>query len=327
MTRFTDLVGCRLPIQQAGMGWIASPALAAAVAEGGGLGMIAMPMLPALVLSGMLDGVAGAGAIGVNFLMPLLDLDCVDVAAEKARVVEFFYAEPDAALVERAHAGGAAVVWQVGSVEEARAAVEAGCDAVVAQGSEAGGHVRGRLGLLPLLAEVLDAVDVPVVAAGGIAGPRAMAACLAAGADAVRIGTLLCATREADVHPEYLQALLGARGEDTVLTETFSTLWPDAPHRVLASCVTAATSAENEVVGEARLGEMTMPIPRLAPMAPTTAMTGDIHAMALYAGQGVGAVKQMQPAAEVVRQLARDAALLLTRSARPLVDEPPAPCR
>lgn len=90
MTRFTDLVGCRLPIQQAGMGWIASPALAAAVAEAGGLGMIAMPLLPAEVLSGMLDGVAGSGAVGVNFLLPFLDLDCVDVAAEKARVVEFF---------------------------------------------------------------------------------------------------------------------------------------------------------------------------------------------------------------------------------------------
>ena len=314
-TRFTDLVGCRLPIQQAGMGWVASPALAAAVAQAGGLGMIAMPLVPAPMLSGMLDSVEGAGAIGVNLLMPFLDLDCVDVAAAKARVVEFFYADPDAALVQRAKAGGAAVLWQVGSLEEARAAVEAGCDALVVQGTEAGGHVRGRLGLLPLLSDVLDAVDVPVVAAGGIAGRRSMAACLAAGADAVRIGTLLCATQEADIHPEYVEALLRARGEDTVLTEAFSTMWSDAPHRVLRSCVEAATSIEQEVVGEARMGDMTMPVPRFAPMAPTTAMTGEIGAMALYAGEAVGEVTRVRPAGEVVRELAEAAEILLRERA------------
>lgn len=84
------------------MGWVASPPLASAVADAGGLGMIAMPMVPASMLSQMLDGVRSAGAVGVNFLMPFLDLDCVDVAAEKARVVEFFYGEPDASLIQRA---------------------------------------------------------------------------------------------------------------------------------------------------------------------------------------------------------------------------------
>src|SRR4029079_17846263 len=114
---------------------------------------------------------------------------CVEVAAAKARVVEFFYGDPDASLVRLAHRGGALVRWQIGSCEEARAAVAAGCDFIVAQGVEAGGHVRGRIGLLPLLDEVLTVAPVPVVAAGGIGTARGMAAALAAGAAAVRVGT------------------------------------------------------------------------------------------------------------------------------------------
>ena len=85
-------------------------------------------------------------------------------------MVEFFFGEPDADLVERAHGADALAAWQVGSVEEARAAAGAGCDFLVAQGIKAGGHVRGRIGLLPLLDGVLDAVNAPVLAAGGIAG-------------------------------------------------------------------------------------------------------------------------------------------------------------
>ncbi|MBA3655473.1 MAG: nitronate monooxygenase, partial [Actinobacteria bacterium] len=168
-TAFTELVGCSVPIQQAGMGGVTTVALAAAVADAGGLGMLAMPSgedLAALKA-------ATPGAFGVNFLMPFLDRDAVAGAAESARVVEFFYAPPDPSLVETVLAGGALAAWQVGSADEARQAVDAGCDFVVAQGVEAGGHVRGTTGLLPLLDAVLDAVDVPVVAAGGIGTARA----------------------------------------------------------------------------------------------------------------------------------------------------------
>jgi NAD(P)H-dependent flavin oxidoreductase YrpB (nitropropane dioxygenase family) len=107
------------------------------------------------------------------------------------------------------------VSWQVGSAEEARAAVGAGCDQVVAQGTEVGGHVRGRMSLLPLLSEVLDAVDVPVLAEGGIGDARALAAVLAAGADGARIGTRFVAARESGAHPRYVDALIAARPEDT----------------------------------------------------------------------------------------------------------------
>lgn len=157
---------------------------------------------------------AGVGPFGVNFLLydpSQDDRAAIELAASRARVVEFFWADPDPALVDLVHAGGALAGWQVGSVEEARRAVDAGCDLVVAQGVEAGGHVRGTMALLPLLAGVLDAVMVPVLAAGGIASARSMAAVLAAGAAGVRVGTRFLATAESGAHPEYVAALL-ARG-------------------------------------------------------------------------------------------------------------------
>jgi nitronate monooxygenase len=314
-TRFTTLLGCTVPLQQAGMGGVATPPLALAVAEAGGLGMLGGAMVPPPVLAEMLDSLAAStrGAFGVNFLMPFLDRDAVAVATTRARVVEFFYGAPDATLVDAVHAGGALACWQVGSVEEAVAAARAGCDLVVAQGTEAGGHVRGASGLLPLLGAVLDAVDVPVVAAGGIGTARAMAAALAAGADAVRVGTRFLAAAEADVHPEYLTALVGARAEDTVLTERFSVMWPGAPHRVLRSAVAAAEACSGEIVGETELLGTRQPLPRFAVPPPTRETTGTIAAMALYAGESVGAVSGVVPAADVVRELAEGAERLLRR--------------
>jgi NAD(P)H-dependent flavin oxidoreductase YrpB (nitropropane dioxygenase family) len=305
-TRFSNLVGCRLPLQQAPMGGVAAgPGLAGAVCEAGALGMVAGVMMPASALVTVLDAIAErtAAPCGVNFLVPFVDRECVALAASRVRVVDFFYGDPDPALVALAHAGGALAAWQVGSAAEARAAARAGCDLVVAQGVEAGGHVRGRLGLLPLLAEVLGAVDVPVVAAGGIATAAGVAAALAAGADAVRVGTRFIAADEADAHPRYVEAILAARGEDTVLTEAFSVGWPDAPHRVLRSCVDAATGLTEEVVGETVHGGHTMPVPRWGTAPPGRATTGHVEAMALYAGQGVGAVGAVAPAAAIVAEL------------------------
>jgi nitronate monooxygenase len=321
-TRFTQLIGCALPLQQAGMGWIAGPELAAAVAEAGGLGMLATPMVPAPALAEMLATVRARTAqpVGVTFLVPFLDLACVEVAVRDARVVEFFYGDPDPELVGLVHAGGALACWQVGSVVEACAAADAGCDLIVAQGTEAGGHVRGQMPLFPLLAQVLEAVEVPVVAAGGISTPRAMAAALAAGADAVRVGTRFVATPEANAHPRYIERLLGARSEDTVLTTAFSTLWPNAPHRVLSSAIARAEALAGDVAGETTLAGATVPIPRLAPMAPTRTTTGAVEAMALYAGQGVDAVRRVQPAAEIVRELVDGAQhLLQSAPARPAI--------
>ena len=304
--RFTDLVGCRIALQQAGMGGTATPDLAVAVAEAGALGMVAVPMAAPDAVAQTLDAMAArtTGAFGINFLVPFLDRASLEAAADKVRVVELFYDQPDAELVELIHKGGALAAWQVGSVDEARQAADAGCDLVIAQGVEAGGHVRGTVPLATLLAEVVGAVDVPVVAAGGIGTAEDAARAMAAGASAVRVGTRFLAAVEADVHPEYLARLIDAHAGDTTLGTTFSAMWPDAPHRALSSAVEAADAAEGDTVGEISFDGVTLPMARYSVLPPSRTTTGNIGAMALYAGESVGAVRGEQTAAEIVEELA-----------------------
>lgn len=328
-TRFTNLVGCTVPVQQAGMGSISPPELVAAVSEAGGLGMLgtARAGLTPTTLASLLDLVRTLTSrpFGVNFLAspahlkglygrPPLDLECVRMSAEAARVVEFFYGDPDPKLVEIVHCGGALACWQVGSRVEAEAAVEAGCDLIVSQGVEAGGHVRGRIGTLALLAEVLDVVEVPVLAAGGIGSARAMAAALAAGAQGVRVGTRFVAADEAGAHPDYVAALIAAEAGDTAYTGAFRGGWPDAPHRVLRSCLEAAETSTTEIVGEGtRLDGTRMPISRFATAVADRTVTGNVAALPLWAGESVAGVKRTQAAAEIVRELAEGAEALLRR--------------
>lgn len=314
-TAFTDLTGCRLPLQLAGMPGVVSLELAVAVAEAGAFATIPATRIPPTVLAETLETLATRthAPLGVNFLMPFFDKAALPVAAARAKVVEFFFGAPDPDLVDVVHSAGALASWQVGSTDEALAAVRAGCDLVVAQGIEAGGHIRGQLALLPLLAQVLDVVSVPVVAAGGIGTARSMAAALAAGAAAVRVGTRFVAAKESGAHPVYVQALLGARAEDTTITEVFCATWPGAPHRVLRSCVEAAQSFDGKVVGEISLAGVTHPIPRFASPPPSRATSGCIEAMSLYAGQSVDAVRRVQPAADIVHELSDGAERLLRR--------------
>jgi nitronate monooxygenase len=298
-TRFTALLGCRHPVQQAGMGGADSPDLALAVAAAGGLGMLT-GTIGDDALRAQLDVVPTAAPVGVNFLMPFLDRAAVETAAARSAFVEFFWDTPSAELVDVVHAGGARAGWQIGSGNEARAARDAGCDVIIAQGVEAGGHVRGTTGLLPLLDEVRAVVDVPIVAAGGIGTGRAMAAALTAGADAVRVGTRFLAADESIAHPAYIQALIDACADDTVLTTAFSAGWPDAPHRVLRSCLAAA---------EARGPEQSWRTDW-----PTVHDPGAVDTRALYAGQSVGAVRGRQPAAAIIAELVDEAEATLSRT-------------
>src|SRR3954467_12542557 len=139
-TRFTELVGCQVPIQQAGMGGVAGPPLVAAVCRAGALGTL--PMAAVAPFAERIQQVVAAapGPLAVNVLMPFLtDRGDVEAAAEHARIVEFFWADPDPTLIDLVHDRGALAAWQVGTVDGARAAADAGCDLVIAQGVEAGG--------------------------------------------------------------------------------------------------------------------------------------------------------------------------------------------
>lgn len=316
-TSFTKLVGVSAPIQLAAMPGISTPDLVAAVADAGGLGMLGAPLMSAAVLEGVLEQLSHRtkGVFGVNFLIPFLDPACVSVAARRARVVEFFYGEPDAGLVERARAFGALVSWQVGSLAEAEAAERAGCDFIVVQGTEAGGHVRGGTSLLPLLSLVLNVARVPVVAAGGIATARSLAGVLACGSGAARMGTRFVAATESGAHPSYVKALLASSAADTCLTEAFSVMWPNAPHRVLRSAIAAAEGLTEDVIGEVRFAEQVLPVRRFSVIAPTLATTGHVDAMALYAGESVTNVTAVQPAAAILSELVAGAERLLREAA------------
>jgi NAD(P)H-dependent flavin oxidoreductase YrpB (nitropropane dioxygenase family) len=281
-TAFTRLVGCALPIQLAVMGGgVGTPQLAAAVTAAGGLGMVSSVYPQPLA-----DQLASVdGPVGVGFFA--FFLDGLDYAASHARVVDVFWGDPDPTVVERIHAGGALAFWQTGSLDEAKAAADAGCDAVVAQGVEAGGHVRGTTPLLELLDAVTDAVNVPVIAAGGIATAHAVRAALDAGAAAVRVGTRFLASVESGAHAQYVAALIAAGADDTVYTTAFGDDWPDAPHRVLRVALERA---------EARGGPFSA-------NPPATFTTGDVDAMAMYAGMGVGEIADAPPVATIVERL------------------------
>lgn len=298
-SRFTEMFGCRHPLQQAGIGGVANPDLAIAVARAGGLGMLT-GTVGHEALSAQLGALPPDASIGVNFLVPFLDRVALDDASNRSPYVEFFWGTPDAGVVATVHAGGARAGWQVGSADEARAARDAGCDVIVVQGMEAGGHVRGTLGLLPLLDEVRTAIDQPIIAAGGIGTGTAMAAALVAGADAVRIGTRFMAASESIAHPTYVDALIRNGADDTVITTAFGDGWPDAPHRVLKSAIAAG-----EALGEDQ---------SWAPDWPTLTSVGAVEARALYAGQSVGAVRSRQPAAAIVAELVEEAERVLSRT-------------
>jgi NAD(P)H-dependent flavin oxidoreductase YrpB (nitropropane dioxygenase family) len=226
---------------------------------------------------------------------------------ERVPIVSFSWGvEPE--LVERAHAAGCLVIAQAGEVGEGQAAVEAGADALIAQGVEAGGHVQGTTPLLDLVAWLGG--DVPVIAAGGIVDADGLREAQAAGAEGVVMGTRFLATPEADVHAEYADRLLAAGADDTVLTYLFDGGWPGAAHRVLRNStyrtwqdaghpVPGARPNEGEIVAETD-GE---PIARYAADEPHRSTTGEIEAMCLYAGRGVGGITTVEPAAEIVARM------------------------
>jgi nitronate monooxygenase len=217
----------------------------------------------------------------------------------------------DAGLIRRAQRGGATVLVQVGSTVEALEAVTAGADIVVAQGIEAGGHVRSTTALRSLLHDVRRIISRPLIAAGGIGDADAVRQAVTDGADGVACGTAFLAAQEADVHPRYLDRLIDASADDTILTGLFDGGWPDAPHRVLRGSTVTSWLAAGRPGPGARPGEgdivahrAGLPIMRYGDAQPSKATTGDIDAMAMYAGLSVGSIDGSESAARIVHRLA-----------------------
>jgi nitronate monooxygenase len=306
--RLSDLLRCELPIQLGPMGSVsATPGLPLAVASAGGHGVYPALALPPSALEPVIDALAErTTAFGVNFLVPMMDRASLELAAERAPYVDFFLGDPDPALVALVHAGGAVCGWQVESGEEARAAEAAGCDIVIAKAWESGGRKRieGPT-LLALLDALLDGVSLPVVAAGGIATRRGVAAALAMGADGVRVGTRFIAAAESDAHPAWVQAVIRASAEESVVSTAFNVGLPaPGPHRVLRCSIEAAEALTGMQAGVVRLAGAEIPVARFGAVPPTRESTGAIDAMPFYAGQSAGTVARIQPAADIVAELA-----------------------
>jgi nitronate monooxygenase len=306
------LLGTRVALMQAPLGRGAGAPLAIAVSAAGGLGTLGASWTDPDVLREQIRATARTtdAPFCVNLVLHFDQEERLEVALqERAPWISFSWGvRPD--LVARAHAGGARVMVQVATADSAREAARAGADALIVQGVEAGGHVESVVGLIPLLVEVGNAVSVPLIAAGGIADPAAARAAFAAGAQAIAMGTRFVVSAECEAHPIYKAALVRAKGSDTVLTELFDIGWP-SPHRVLRNSTFDRWDAAGRPPSGSRPGEGDQvargqghPVPRYGVNLPRLDVEGDIEAMAMYAGQGVGAIGAEEAAGEIVERFA-----------------------
>ncbi len=316
-------LGIELPIVQAPIGPAASPELVAAVSNAGGLGMLAFTWTPPERILGSLRRVRELTdrPYGVNLVLDFPIADRLDLCLDQGvRVISTFWGDPGPVNAS-IHAAGATHIHTVGSVADARRAVAAGVDVVVAQGWEAGGHVCGQMATLPLVPAVVDAVHpTPVIAAGGIADGRGLAAVLALGAQAAWMGSRFLTAEEAFVHDEYRRQVVNAAGEDAVHTLCFDGGWPRAPHRVIRNSTLTAWLAEGCPPAPRRPGEGDVlaigaggrELRRYAEVMPLPGMLGDVAGMAMYAGQSAGLIHDVLPAAEIVRRTIAEARAALT---------------
>lgn len=315
-TPVCDLLGCTWPIVLAGMGGVARSELVAAVTRAGGFGFLGMVREPVELIRSEVAAVRAATDLpfGVN-LIPAATPEALLEAQVRAciecrvSVVALFWSLKPG-LVERLRGAGIVVVCQVGSLEEALAAQVAGAEALIVQGVEAGGHVRGRTALAELLPQIAAATPLPLLAAGGIADGRDLATAMALGAQGAVIGTAFAATEESFAHDFHKQRLVQGHAGQTRLTDAFHINWPrEAQVRVLSNSVTRGEHGSPDAIGRKVIGdEEGRPIYLFSTDSPLRSMTGDFEAMALYAGQGVDRIDRILPAAERLREIVSQAA-------------------
>lgn len=317
-TSLVDVLGIEFPIVQAPIGSATCPQLAAAVSNAGGLGMLALSWID---LQAARRAIRETRALtsrpfGVNLVLEWDQHERLDACLEEGvSILSFFWGDPSPYLPAARNAG-AKVMHTVANSAEARRVVDLGVDIVVAQGWEAGGHILGQVTTMALVPNVVEAISpVPVVAAGGIADGRGVAAVLALGAAGAWIGTRFLASEEARIHPQYRQSIFHARETDTVYGTLFDGGWPNAPHRVVENSTVVnwksagspsagQRPAEGSVVAQFADGR---PVHLYEDTIPLPGMTGEVERLALYAGQSVGLVKGLKSAGAIVQEIVEDA--------------------
>lgn len=331
-TRLTQKYGLSAPIVQAGMAFAGmTPPLCIAVSEAGALGSIAgVGIIPPEGVQQLVGGVqAGTSKpFHVNFITCYTTQPHIDLMCEmKPAAVSFHWGHPSAEWINQLHAAGIDVFEQVGSVADAITAVSDGVDVIVAQGSEAGGHNYGTAGTIALTPAIVDAVGdkALVLASGGIADGRGLAAALMLGADGAWIGTRFVATAESAVASDYKDRIVSTGTDGTTLTDLFGRHHPEFnPIRVLTNRVVTewkdrvseipADNSNEPVIGQMDLLGQPTPLHKFTNMVPMTGASGDFEEMPLLAGQGLGLIDDLPPAAEVVSRMAEEASAALSRA-------------
>ncbi len=316
-TWLTERFGLTVPVVAAPMAGISTGRLAAAVSAGGGLGMLGVG--PASTPERVREQCATAreaGQLGVGFLAWALAQDHAPlevVAGEAPALVSVSYG-PYERWIAPLQSAGIVVATQVGTLTEAVAAEQAGVDVLVARGGEGGGHGRNDVGTLPLLQEVLDAVQVPVLAAGGIGTARGLAAVLAAGAAGAWVGTAFLACTEAATSIRARELLLAAADTDTAYGRVFDVgqrlAWPpEYGGRALRNAFFDRwVGREDELAGdEGTAAELS-----------AARNSGDFDIACVYAGQGVGLLRDERTAADVLGEFAGAEGLLGRAAGRSL---------
>ena len=316
-TKMTELFDLEAPIAQAPMGRCAPPEMAAAVANAGGLGMLGVSWDSLETIESHIKRVSELTDkhIAMNFCLQMDQRERITFALKNGvKIISLFWGDPTP-FVDEIKSHGAKLIVSVGSIKNAERAIRAGADALCAQNHEAGGHVYSKVGGFSLTAGVVEvAEDRPVIAAGGITNGRGLASALALGADGVWLGTRFLLSNEAQGHPKYIDVLKNAGHDATVVTELFDLSWPNAPHRIIPNSTYNVWLNKDCKKGESRPGSSDVvayrgdkPIYRYDEAGPTVDIKGDIEAMPLYAGQGVGLINDIKPVATIVSDIMSEA--------------------
>lgn len=300
-TRICDMLGIKYPIFQGAMAWIADASLASAVSEAGGLGIIAAGNAPAEVVREEIRKCRELTdkPFGVNIMLlsPFVE-DIVDLVCEEGVKVLTTGAGNPSKYMERFKENGIHLIPVVPSIAQARKMEKIGCDAVIAEGMESGGHI-GKLTTMALVPQVVDAVSIPVIAAGGIADGRGMAAGFMLGAEGVQIGTRFLVAKECTVHQNYKNRILKAKDLDTVITGNIT----GHPVRVIKNqLANSFLSAEKEEMGKEHPDMARFDV--LGKGALQKAVKeGDMDHGSVMSGQIAGLVKEEQTCREILEDI------------------------
>ena len=304
-TRVTELLGIEYPIIQGGMAWTATAELSAAVSNAGGLGIIGAGHMPADILAGEIRKAKSLTdkPFGVNLMLltPHID-DLVQIVIDEGIAVVTTGAGNPGPYMPALKARGIKVLPIAPSAALAKRLERGGADAIIGEGMEAGGHI-GELTTTVLTPVLVDAVDVPVIAAGGIADGRGMAAAFALGAEAVQVGTRFMCANECTIHEDVKKKVVGAKDRDTVVTG-YST---GHPVRVIKNKL----SREIEELDRANRPDE---VERLGSGKLALAMReGDTSYGSLMAGQAAALVQGIEPAADIIHDIVTEAEAVMAR--------------